>query len=69
MSSKENHRKKWSNSELKELKVLANKNTPTGIISLKLGRTPDAVRTKASEEKISLHPTNKPPYDRKVSES
>jgi hypothetical protein len=31
-------------------------------MGLKLGRSADAVRTKASEEGISLKPTNQRPY-------
>jgi hypothetical protein len=48
-----------------QLKSLAKKNTPTRVIGLKLGRTEDAVQSKASENKISLKPTNQSPYDRK----
>lgn len=48
-----------------ELKKLAKGNTPTGVISLKAGRSPAAVRTIASENKISLRPTNKSPYNRR----
>jgi len=40
-------------------------NTPTRVIGLKLGRTPDSIYTKASQENISLKPTNQSPYDRK----
>jgi hypothetical protein len=43
---------------------LAKENTPTRVIGLKLGRTEDAVRSKASEEGISLKPTNQSPYNR-----
>jgi hypothetical protein len=44
---------------------LAGQNTPTRVIGLKLGRTEDAVRTKASEEGVSLRPTNQSPYNRR----
>jgi len=44
---------------------LARANTPTGVISLKLGRTETAVRGKAQREGISLKPTNRSPYNRR----
>lgn len=56
---------KWTCSDESSLKSLANKNTPTRVIGLKLGRTPGAVQSKASELKISLKPTNQSPYNRK----
>jgi len=43
------------------LRSLAKGNTPTRVIGLKLGRTPGAVYTKASEKNISLKPTNQRP--------
>jgi hypothetical protein len=60
-----NSGKPWTNAEIKQLQKLADQNTPTRVISLKLGRTPAAVSTKASEEGISLKPTNQSPYNRK----
>jgi hypothetical protein len=57
--------KPWSPSEVKQLKDLAGGNTPTRVIGLKLGRTEDAVRNKASENGISLKPTNQSPYSRR----
>ena len=57
-----NHGKAWSNQEVKQLESLADKNTPTRVIGLKLGRTENAVQSKASEEHISLKPTNQSPY-------
>jgi hypothetical protein len=60
-----NSGKPWTNTEVSKLKTLAKGNTPTGVISIKIGRTPDAIYTKASEKGISLHPTNKSPYNRK----
>ena len=47
-----NHGKEWSNLEISDLQRLADQNTPTRVIGLKLGRTPDSVRSKASEEHI-----------------
>jgi hypothetical protein len=52
----------WTQAEVNELRQLAKENTPTRVIGLKLGRTEDAVRAKASEEGISLKPTNQSPY-------
>jgi hypothetical protein len=60
-----NSGKPWSKDDVAQLKKLAKENTPTGVISLKLGRTEGAVYTKASQEEISLRPTNKPPYNRR----
>jgi hypothetical protein len=44
---------------------LASQNTPTRVAGLKLGRTENAVRSKASELGISLRPTNQSPYGRR----
>lgn len=60
-----NHGKPWAADQVKELKDLAKGNTPTRVIALKLDRTPDAVRGKASDEGISLKPTNQKPYGTK----
>jgi hypothetical protein len=54
----------WTSKDVSELRQLAKENTPTRVIGLKLGRTEDAVRSKASEEGISLKPTNQSPYNR-----
>ena len=67
MKEPKNHGKQWTPKEIKELRNLANSNTPTGLIAYKLGRTPDAIADKACENDISLKPSNKSPYDRKVS--
>jgi hypothetical protein len=58
----ENHGKPWTKEQVKELKELAKQNTPTRVMALKLGRTPDAVEAKASEIGQSLKPTNQSPY-------
>ena len=63
--STRNTGKQWTPSEVKQLSQLACQNTPTRVIGLKLGRTPDAVYTKASAENIPLKPTNQSPYNRK----
>jgi hypothetical protein len=59
------HNKQWTNGEVRQLGNLAAQNTPTRVIGLKLGRTEDAVRQKASEEGVSLKPTNQSPYNRR----
>ena len=63
--SNRNSGKQWSGQEVSALKNLAKGNTPTRVIGLKLGRTPEAVYAKASEKGISLGPTNQSPYNRK----
>ena len=60
--STRNSGKPWTRTDVSTLRVLANQNTPTRVIGLKLGRTEDAVRAKASEKNISLKPTNQSPY-------
>lgn len=60
-----NHGKQWTPGAVKELKDLAAGNTPTRVIGIKLGRTPDSVQGKASDEGISLKPTNQSPYGTK----
>jgi hypothetical protein len=63
--STRNTGKTWTKAEVADLRQLAKGNTPTRVIGLKLGRTEDAVRSKASEKNISLKPTNQPPYGTK----
>jgi len=55
----------WSSNDVQTLRDLASGNTPTRVIGMKLGRTEDAVRSKASSEGISLKPTNQSPYNRR----
>jgi hypothetical protein len=57
----------WEATEVREFKALAQQNTPTGVISLKLRRPPAAIRSKAQREGISLKPTNRSPYSRRKS--
>lgn len=61
----ENHNKKWSDKDVSTLKKLADQNTPTRVIGLKLERTPESIYSKAQKEDISLKPTNQSPYNRK----
>lgn len=60
-----NQGKQWTLQHVQQLGQLAKQNTPTRVIALKLGRTPAAVQTKASVERISLKPTNQAPYNRR----
>lgn len=54
----------WTPQEVKQLKQLAKENTPTRVIGLRLGRPEGGVRAKASDEGVSLRPTNQSPYNR-----
>jgi hypothetical protein len=63
--SDRNSGKTWTAQDIKRLEELARQNTPTRVIVLKLGRTEDAVRSKASQEDISLRPWNQSPYNRR----
>ncbi|OGQ23535.1 MAG: hypothetical protein A3I05_08725 [Deltaproteobacteria bacterium RIFCSPLOWO2_02_FULL_44_10] len=66
MSKKpQNHGKGWAPKQEQQLKQLARQNTPTRVIGLKLGRTPESIYAKASEKDISLKPTNQSPYNRR----
>jgi hypothetical protein len=52
----------WTEQDVATLRELADGNTPTGVMSVKLGRGEDAIRAKAKAEGISLAPANRPPY-------
>lgn len=62
--STRNSGKSWTPHEIKSMKALAGGNTPTRVIGLKLGRSEDAIYSKASEQGVSLKPTNQSPYNR-----
>jgi len=62
-----NSGKEWRDEEVKKLKKLSEGNTPTGVIALKMGRSKNAIFSKAAVEGISLRPTNKSPYNRRKS--
>jgi hypothetical protein len=53
-----NSGKEWKPEEIRKLKELAKGDTPTPVIGFKLGRTPAAIYSRASEEGISLMPPN-----------
>lgn len=63
--STRNSGKPWTAAAATQLRQLAAQNTPTRVIGLKLGRTEDAVRTQASQQRVSLKPTNQSPYNRR----
>jgi hypothetical protein len=63
--STRNTGKRWTPSDVKTLKELAKANTPTRVIGLKLGRTEQAIYSKAAQTSTSLAPTNQSPYNRK----
>ena len=65
MKTTRNSGKQWTPSEVRQLRTLADGNTPTRVIGLKLGRPVSAIYTRASNEGISLKPTNQKPYGRK----
>lgn len=57
--------KRWTQSEVGQLRQLARKNTPTRVIGLLLGRPVDGIYTQASKNAISLNPPNQSPYNRR----
>jgi hypothetical protein len=59
--SNRNAGKPWTKTQVTQLRQLARGNTPTRVIGLKLGRTPSAVYSRASQAHISLKPTNQSP--------
>ena len=62
MKSMKNMGKPWTQQDVKMLRQLANENTPTRIMGMKLGRTEASIRSKANSEGISLKPTNQSPF-------
>jgi hypothetical protein len=62
-----NSGKPWTGAQTSQLNTLAQGNTPTRVIGIKMGRTPAAISQKASQEGISLKPTNQSPYGTKKS--
>ena len=59
-----NHRKQWSSQDEASLQKLAQGNTPTRVIGIKLGRTEAAIYSKAGVLDVPLAPTNQSPYNR-----
>lgn len=60
-----NQGKLWTKDGESRMKKLVGQNTPTDLLAYKLGRSEDAVRSKAQEMGISLKPTNKHPDKRR----
>jgi hypothetical protein len=54
--------REWTDEDVATLRELANGHTPAAVMSIKLGRTEDAIRAKAKAEGISLAPPNRSPY-------
>lgn len=65
MGTPKNHGKEWTKADVQQLQKLADQNTPTRVIGLKMGRTEGSIYSAASENDISLAPTNQSPYNRK----
>jgi hypothetical protein len=63
--SDRNSGKAWSSADKSQLKNLANQNTPTRVIGIKIGRTENAIYKQASQQGVSLAPNNQSPYNRK----
>lgn len=57
-----NSGQRWTSSQDAQLRREAAGNTPTRLIGLHLGRSEEAVRSRASELDVSLKPTNQSPY-------
>jgi hypothetical protein len=60
--STRNTRTAWTSEEAQRLRELADGNTPVGVMTIKLGRSTDSIRSKARSEGISLAPANRSPY-------
>lgn len=55
---------RWSETDKKQLKKLANANTPTRLIAWKLKRSVSAIYSKSVKMGQSLQPVNQSPYNR-----
>ncbi|MBL9065932.1 MAG: hypothetical protein JNN10_06535 [Sphingopyxis sp.] len=60
-----NHGKPWTPAQNAQLRREVAQNTPTRVLGLHLGRTPEAIYNHASEIGLSLKPTNQSPYGTK----
>lgn len=67
MGTPKNSGKQWKQTDDSKLREMAKHGKPTGLIAWELDRSKDAIYNRASEKGISLHPTNKPPYNRPAS--
>jgi len=61
-TSSRNSGQDWTEDEMQQPRDLDEGNTPVGVVSVRLGRTEDAIRSKARCEGISLSPPNRSPY-------
>jgi len=64
-----NSGKGWMPGNVKQLKREIKENTPTRVMGLHLGRSPDAVQEKANDLGLSTKPTNQRPYGGKGEKS
>lgn len=62
MNTPAKHEASWTDADENNLRQLVAENTPTRVIAMKLERTEDAVRNKASELGVSLLPPNQSPF-------
>ncbi len=60
-----NQGKPWTPANDAQLRELVRGNTPTGLIAHKLGRSEASIYSHASQEGVSLKPTNQSPYNRR----
>jgi hypothetical protein len=60
-----NNGKPWAPGDVRQLKKEIRENTPTRVMGLHLGRTPDAVQKKANDLGLSTKPTNQRPHGKK----
>jgi hypothetical protein len=52
-----NSGKPWIKGEVAQLKTEIKQNTPTRVLGIKHGRTPEAVQSKANDLRLSTKPT------------
>jgi hypothetical protein len=64
IDSERNARLTWSDADLRELRALIAECVPVREIAERMGRTEYAVRSKASQSRISLKPPEAPPDPR-----
>lgn len=60
-----NSGKAWTPADVKQLAQEIKQNTPTRVMGLHLGRSPEAVQQKANDLGLSTKPTNQSPYGTK----
>lgn len=60
-----NSGKRWSKSDVQQLRREIKENTPTRVMGLHLERSPEAVQAKANELGLSTKPTNQSPYGKR----